>query len=157
MNRVFLVGFVLWQLFFSNLYAQNANAILGRWIDEKEETIIEISKETDENLYTGKIVWLRDSLDSFNQELRDVLNDNVELRSRKVLGTYMLEDFVWDGTDSWRRGHIYYYHTGNDYNGKIHLSEEGDLRLKGYFSVLFFLGRTQTWKRVADVKSQTRR
>ena len=154
MKRVLLIGFALCQLLCVNLYAQNADVILGKWMDENQETIIEIYKLADKNIYNGRVVWVRDSLRSFGEGLRDVLNDDTELRSRKVLGTNMLEGFVYDGTDTWRKGEIYYYQSGNDYNGKIYLDEEGNLRLKGYYSILFFLGRTKTWKRVSNLKPQ---
>lgn len=156
MNKIFFVGISLLMLATGKLCAQNGDAIVGRWMDEAEKTIVEITKDTEQNVYNGTIVWLRDSLDAFGQELRDVRNNNVELRSRKVVGTKMLESFVWDGTDSWKKGRIYYYHSGSGYNGKIHINEAGHLRLKGYFSILFFLGKTQTWKRVpyTEIDSQ---
>jgi uncharacterized protein (DUF2147 family) len=157
MNRVLIILFVLCQLICFNLHAQNADAILGKWMDENQETIIEIYKPANQNFYNGRVVWVKDSLGSFGDGLRDVLNDNTELRSRKVSGTNMLVGFVWDGTDMWRKGEIYYYQTGNDYNGKIYLNEEGQLRLKGYYSVLFFLGRTKTWNRVSNLKPRIER
>ena len=128
--------------------AQNKDDILGYWLDEKQETVVRIYE--DNGLYFARIEWLQDSLDVFGNPRRDVLNDDAELRSRLVLGTDMLIGFQWDGEDSWRKGEIYYYQTGNDYNGKISLGEEGKLKLKGYFSILFFLGRTKTWQRLDD-------
>jgi uncharacterized protein (DUF2147 family) len=157
MKRVLTIVFALWQLLCLSLHAQNADAILGKWMDENQETIIEIYKPANQNFYNGRVVWVKDSLGSFGEGLRDVLNDNTELRSRKVLGTNMLEGFVWDDTDTWRKGEIYYYQTGNDYNGKIYLNEEGQLKLKGYYSVLFFLGRTKTWNRVSNLKPRIER
>jgi len=152
MIRIGIIGLVLTLLFGTELVAQNGNAILGRWMDEDKETIIEIYEKND--TYHGRIVWLKDSLDMFGERLRDALNADTKLRPRKVLGTNMLENFVWDGADTWRKGEIYYYHSGNEYNGKISISEIGELKLKGYYSILFFLGRTQTWTRQG--KSATR-
>lgn len=126
---------------------QSKDDILGYWLDEKQETVVRIYE--DNGMYFGKIVWLKDSLDVFGQSRRDILNDEPEMRSRAVLGTDMLIGFKWDGEDTWRKGEIYYYQTGNDYNGKIYL-DEGKLKLKGYFSVLFFLGRTKTWERLTN-------
>jgi uncharacterized protein (DUF2147 family) len=120
------------------------NQILGYWIDENRETIIEIYERN--NTYNGRIVWIANEVDGLGNERRDVYNPNPELRSRKVLGIDMLTGFAWDGTDTWRKGDIYYYRTGNDYNGKITL-EDGQLHLKGYYSILFFLGRTKVWSR----------
>ncbi|MBP9152876.1 MAG: DUF2147 domain-containing protein [Flavobacteriales bacterium] len=145
MCKKWIIGLILGLLSCTNLLAQNSDAILGRWMNEKKETIIEIYEEND--IYHGRVVWLKDSLDVFGDKLRDVLNSNTKLRSRKVLGTKMLDGFVWDGTDSWRKGQIYFYHSGNEYNGKIMVSPQGELKLKGYYSFLFFLGKTQTWTR----------
>lgn len=129
--------------------AQSKDAILGFWLDEKQETVVRIYE--DNGLYFGKIEWIKDSLDLFGSNRRDVLNHDPQLRSRTVVGTDMLVGFEWDGEDAWRKGEIYYYQTGNDYNGKIYLSEEGELKLKGYFSILFFLGRTKTWQRLENL------
>lgn len=155
MKKVLIIGLVFWQLFCFALKAQNADAILGKWMDENEETIIDIYQDG-ESFY-GKIVWVKDSLDVFGSPIRDVLNDNTKLRSRKVLGTNTLKGFVWDGTDTWRKGEIYYYQTGNRYNGKITLSQEGTLKLKGYYSFLFFLGRTKTWTRMEGTSFQMKK
>lgn len=145
MNRNWIIWSVLLLVFSANVVAQNADDILGKWIDEDREMIIEIVEQND--MYHGRVVWLRDSLDVFGDKLRDVLNENTDLRSRKVLGTRMLNGFVWDGDGTWRKGRIYYYQSGTEYNGKITLSETGELKLKGYYSFLFFLGKTKTWTR----------
>ncbi|MCF8277509.1 MAG: DUF2147 domain-containing protein [Flavobacteriales bacterium] len=151
MVRIAIVGLVLLHACSFGLLAQNPDAILGKWMDEEHETIIEIYKKN--SMFYGRIVWLKDSLDpTFGGKLRDVLNDDVKLRSRKVLGIDMLEGFVWDGVDAWRKGRIYYYQTGNDYNGKIYM-EDGELKLKGYYSILFFLGRTKIWSPLSNASS----
>ena len=41
------------------IYAQNSDAILGKWINEKEDRVIEVYKNND--LYYGKVIWLEDS------------------------------------------------------------------------------------------------
>lgn len=149
MNRIVIIGTLLLQLLVLPAVAQDKDDILGYWLDEKEETVVRIYEDND--LYFGKIVWLKDSLDVFGKPRRDVLNDEPEMRARTVLGADMLIGFKWDDEDTWRKGEIYYYQTGNDYNGKIYL-EDGKLKLKGYYSLLFFLGRTKTWTRVKHPK-----
>lgn len=155
MNRILIVGLALFQMLCTNAVGQDADAILGKWLDEEQETIIEIYKEND--TYNGRIVWLMDSLDVFGGDLRDVLNDDTQLRSRKVIGTNMLQGFVWDEAGTWRKGGIYYYHSGNRYNGKIYMSEDGKLKLKGYYSFLFFLGKTKTWTRFENNNAASRK
>jgi len=123
--------------------------ILGYWMDQDKARIIEIYQAN--NRFHGRIVWLKDSLDVFGQPLRDVMNNNPKLRSRKVIGLNMLTNYRWDD-DVWRKGDIYNYRSGNDYSGKIRINENGDLRLKGYYSLLWFLGRTKTWERPNNFK-----
>ena len=125
------------------------NEILGHWLNEEKDAIIEISN--DGGIFNGRIVWLEDSLDQFKQPMRDVLNDKSSLRSRTVKGVNMLTGFVYNDGD-WKGGEIYNFESGNDYNGKITLDEAGHLRLKGYYSILFFLGRTKTWTRPAQLE-----
>lgn len=132
----------------STVFAQDQ--ILGYWMDENQERILEIYEANDR--YHGRIVWLKDSLDIFGQPLRDVMNNDPKMRSRKVIGLNMLTDYRWDD-DVWRKGDIYNYRSGNDYSGKIRINEEGDLRLKGYYSLLWFLGRTKTWTRPSNPKT----
>lgn len=148
MRKILVIGITCLLWCSLQLSAQNKDAILGYWLDEKQETVVRVYE--DNGLFFGKIEWIKDSLDVFGNPTRDVLNDEPDLRSRTVLGTDMLIGFEWDGEDTWRKGEIYYYQTGNDYNGKISLSEDGDLKLKGYFSILFFLGKTKTWKRLEN-------
>jgi uncharacterized protein (DUF2147 family) len=150
MRRGLIIGIVFVLISVLQVSAQKKDDILGYWLDEKQETVVRIYE--DNGLYFGKIEWVKDSLDVFGNIRRDVLNDEPELRSRTVLGADMLIGFEWDGEGAWRKGEIYYYQTGNDYNGKIYL-DEGKLKLKGYFSILFFLGRTKTWERLDNPKA----
>ena len=131
---------------FTVFQASAQNEILGFWMNEDKDAIIEIYENN--RIFNGRIVWLKDSLDSFGQPVRDVFNDRSSLRSRKVMGTDMLMGFIYTD-EAWRKGEIYNYKSGNDYNGKITLDDDGNLRLKGYYSILFFLGRTKTWTRPA--------
>lgn len=147
MGRIQVIVITLLQLWVFVVTAQNKDDILGFWLDEQKETVVHIYE--DNGLYFGRVEWLKDSLDMFGNPRRDVLNDDPDLRSRTVLGADMLIGFEWDGEGAWRKGEIYYYQTGNGYNGKIYL-EDGYLRLKGYYSILFFLGRTKTWERLEN-------
>lgn len=137
LTAIFLFAVAMFQ-------ASAQNEILGFWMNEDKDAIIEIYEEN--RIFNGRIVWLKDSLDNFGQPVRDVFNDRSSLRSRKVMGTDMLSGFIYED-DAWRKGEIYNYNSGNDYNGKITLDDDGNLKLKGYYSILFFLGRTKTWTR----------
>lgn len=125
--------------------AQNPDAVIGRWKDEYNSKIVEIYKK--DNYYFGKIVWLKDSLNIDGSRRRDIYNENEAKRTRLLLGTDVLMYFRWDKNDNeWDDGKIYSEFSGNTYNAKMWISD-GALRVKGYYSFLFFLGRTRTWTR----------
>ena len=122
--------------------------IEGYWMNDAGDAIVKIYNNEDGTL-SGDIVWLLDSLDTYEQPLRDVMNHKPEKRSRLVQGLTVLYDFEWSN-DAWRYGTFYNYKTGNDYEIKISLDKDGNLRLTGYYGILFFLGKTKIWTPVAD-------
>lgn len=133
-------------LFIGKNFAQNADAILGNWLSEKEDKIVNIYKAND--LYYGKVIWVKDSEAGKGKNRLDINNPNASLKTRSVIGiNYLLSFSYFSDRNVWKEGKIYNYDTGNNYTGKIHLSEKGDLELTGYFGILWFLGRTQIWTR----------
>lgn len=125
----------------------DSSSIKGYWMNESGEFIVNIYQE--DSTFKGKIVWLADSLDKFGQPLRDVMNKEPEMRSRLVRGMNVLEGFELDD-GIWKHGRVYDYKSGNDYNARMKLDDEGNLRLTGYYGILFFLGKTKVWKRVSS-------
>lgn len=121
--------------------------VFGLWLTEAGESVVEVYKAND-GTASGRVVWLREPKDANGEELRDVMNGTPSKRSRKVLGMEVLRGYRIDG-DIWRGGTIYNWRNGNSYNSKMYL-EEGRLHVKGYYSLLFFLGRTKEWTRVTD-------
>lgn len=122
--------------------------IIGYWLNDSGDAIIKIYANEDGTV-SGDIVWLLDSLDIYGQPLRDVMNHKPQQRSRVVCGLTVLHNFKWS-SDAWRYGTFYNFKTGNDYQIKMSLDENGNLRLTGYYGILFFLGKTKIWKPVAD-------
>jgi len=121
--------------------------VFGLWLTEAGESVVEVYRASD-GTASGRVVWLRDPKDANGEELRDVMNGTPGKRSRKVLGMEVLRGYRLDD-DTWRGGSIYNWRNGNSYNSKMYL-ESGRLRVKGYYSLLFFLGRTKEWTRVTD-------
>lgn len=122
--------------------------VVGLWLTEAGESLVEVFKASD-GTYGGRVVWLREPKDSNGEDLRDVMNGTPRLRSRKVLGIDVLRGYRHDD-GIWRSGTIYNWRSGNSYNSKMYL-EDGRLHVKGYYSLLFFLGRTKVWTRVTDL------
>lgn len=128
-------------------FAQNSDAILGNWMSEHKDKTITIYKSND--LYYGKVTWVKDSEEGKGKERLDIKNPNANLKTRNVVGiNYLLSFAYYSDRDVWKQGTIYNYETGNSYSGKIHLSENDELELTGYFGILWFLGRTQIWTRI---------
>jgi uncharacterized protein (DUF2147 family) len=121
--------------------------VMGLWLTEQGESVVEVYRAAD-GTCGGRVVWLKEQRDANGEELRDVMNGNPCLRSRRVLGLEVLRGYRNDG-DTWRSGTIYNWRNGNSYNSKMYL-EDGRLHVKGYYSLLFFLGRTKVWTRVTD-------
>lgn len=127
--------------------SQSTN-ISGYWLTDTGDFIVRIYQKEDATL-AGDIVWVQDSLDNYGEPLRDVMNDEPQERSRLINGLTILYDFKWS-SDAWRYGTYYNYKTGNDYGIKMTLDDEGNLRLTGYYGILFFLGKTRVWTPVID-------
>jgi len=136
-------------LFFqtSLVFSQNADKILGKWKNEKGDHIIEIYKNND--LYYGKIVWLKDSEKGRGDQRVDLKNPNTALENRKIIGIdYLLSFAYFTDRKVWKNGRIYNYETGNTYDGKITINSKGEIELTGYYGILWFLGRTKIYKKV---------
>jgi len=128
---------------------QNADAILGKWINEKQTRTIEIYKNND--LYYGRVLSLKDSEKGVGSKRLDIKNPNSSLNNRKIIGIDFLMSFSYfTDRDVWKEGHIYNYETGNTYSGKLSINKDGSMDLTGYYGILWFLGRTQTLTRVTE-------
>ena len=123
-------------------FAQNKDAILGKWINSTGEAHVEIFKKGAK--YNGKIVWLKTQKDEKGIVKTDLKNPDASLRSRPILGMEMLRDFVYED-GKWTDGKIYDPKSGKTYSSTMKL--HGDkLELRGYIGVSLF-GRTTVWER----------
>lgn len=140
-NFIFLLAFA----FVANVSAakaqtsNKADAILGEWLNEKQDARFLIYKSN--NQYFGKIVW------GTGSETKDVKNPDTKLRSRELVGLTILNNFVFDGKKTWEDGSIYDPKNGKTYDCKLTLTDKNKLDVRGYVGVSLF-GRTETWTRV---------
>jgi uncharacterized protein (DUF2147 family) len=125
-------------------FAQNADAILGKWVNSTGEAHIEIFKRNAK--YSGKIVWLKAPKDEKGNTKMDFQNPNLNLRSKPILGLQILNDFVFD-EDKWTDGKIYDPKSGKTYSCNITMKSNGDLNLRGYIGISI-IGRSEVWKKV---------
>jgi uncharacterized protein (DUF2147 family) len=141
--------FIAGSVFF--LFSDNKpgrDEIYGFWINESKNIIVQMYDDQ-KGITRGKIVWLRDSLDNYGGERRDIMNSNVKLRSRKLVGIDIFYGYKYDASDhEWEGGTIYNFDNGTEYHGKMWIDENGQLRVRGYWWIFFFLSKTKTWTRI---------
>ena len=130
--------------------------VQGYWLSEEGTAQIELAPcEPGSDTICGEIVWLEDPLDDDGEPLRDVNNDDPELRDREIVGLEMVWDMEPDsGRESrWSGGRIYDPESGNTYRARMDLGEDGEtLDLRGYVGLPAF-GRTSTWTREPERRS----
>lgn len=125
-------------------FAQNKDAILGKWVNSTGEAHVDITKKGEK--YFGKIVWLKEPKDEKGVTKTDVKNPDAALQSRPILGLEILNNFVYaDG--KWTDGKIYDPKSGKTYSCNMTMKGNDVLNMRGYVGISL-LGRSETWKRV---------
>ncbi|MBD1394622.1 DUF2147 domain-containing protein [Mucilaginibacter glaciei] len=123
--------------------AQNADAILGKWLSPTSEGQIQIYKKGSK--FFGKLVWMKVPDEDGKPKL-DKFNPDPTLRSRPKLNLEILKDFVYDGDNVYEGGTIYDPQSGKTYSCKMTL--KGDiLKVRGYMGISL-LGRTENFSRI---------
>jgi uncharacterized protein (DUF2147 family) len=122
--------------FTNNSFAQQQ--ILGKWLSEDGEGITEIYQQ--DNLFYGKITWLKKPNDEKGKPFTDTENPDKSKRTRPLLGLVILKGFVYKNNE-WNNGTIYDPNNGNTYNCTIWL-DTSKLKVRGYWGIFY---ETQTW------------
>ena len=134
------------------LQESEAEAILGLWLTEEGKARVEVRREGD--AYHGRIDWLKEPTYAADddpegmggQPIVDRLNHDGKLRSRPVLGLEILSRFRYAGEREWKQGRLYDPERGKSYKGRLKLTMQGTLKLRGYIGIPAF-GRTSEWTR----------
>jgi uncharacterized protein (DUF2147 family) len=147
MKKIILLALLI--ILFTNYFSQtvNADAVVGTWLTATGKGKVQIYKQG--KVYNGKIVWLKESLNTEGKPKLDKNNPDDSKKTAPLLGLNLLNGFVFD-EDQWEDGTIYDPENGKIYNCKIKF-RDGKLDLRGYIGISL-IGRTQTWFKVADVK-----
>ena len=124
----------------AQLHADNdpQSAILGNWLTEPKDGIIEISRNGD--LYQGRIIG-----GSEHGKL-DSNNPDPAKRGQALRGQVIMHDLKYDGDSEWSGGTIYDPKSGSTYKCKLELRSDGTLKVRGYIG-FSLLGKTQIWTR----------
>jgi len=137
-SRVAL-SLVLWVAGPAALVAQQANPILGRWLTQPGDGIIEITRTAD-NTYQGTII-------GGNAPRRlDEHNPKPGRRQQLLLGQVILKNMHEDSDGALAGGTIYEPDTGRTYKCHIETLDHDRLKVRGFIGVSL-LGRSQVWTR----------
>jgi len=138
LSMAMLLFFVL------SVSAQNADAIIGKWLNPSGEGQVEIYKKG--NKFFGKLAWIKFPNDASGKPKTDAKNPEETLRSRPELGLELLKDFTFNGENVYEGGTIYDPKSGKTYSCKMTIDGK-KLKIRGYVGISLF-GRTEEWTRV---------
>jgi len=145
MNRFSAFIALLVMFFAVNAFGEESDAVLGIWYNEEKTSGIEIFRCTD--TYCGRIVWLKNPLNTEGKEKVDSKNPDESLKARKLMGLQILSGFRYSGDGTWEAGKIYDPKNGKTYSCKMRLEGE-NLKIRGFIGISLF-GRTTVWSRKA--------
>jgi uncharacterized protein (DUF2147 family) len=116
-----------------------AAQILGNWLTEPLDGIIEISVASDGS-YQGKIVG------GNAPERLDQHNPDPARQSLTLLGQIIVRGMKYDGGGEWSGGTIYDPDSGRTYKCRLAWLDRDRLQVRGFIGFAL-LGRSQVWTR----------
>lgn len=126
-------------------FAQNkGDAVLGEWLSARKNGQILIYRQSGK--YFGKITG------GSGGPTKDEKNPDPALRNRNLVGLVILNDFFYDGDNTYKDGTIYDPREGKTYACKMTL-EADRLTIRGYVGLSLF-GRSEVWSRINGPKNQ---
>ena len=147
-TKFLFVTFLLAVFLSPDLFAQEADNVLGYWLTQEGDSQVKIFKAKDGKYY-GNIKWLDEPNEEDGTAKVDDDNPNPELQNRPILGLQLLKYFVYDEKDKeWVDGKIYDPKEGKTYKCFMWF-EDGDtkiLHVKGFIGFAL-LGREVEWTR----------
>ncbi len=136
-----LVALTVSMLFSGKIFAQSADDIIGTWMVGEKDAKVEIYKDKSRGKYCGKVIWTK-------TDRVDEHNPNPELRSRKVAGIIIFDNFYFEEKSKEYNGNLYNSRNGKTYTGYMKMQKDGTLFMKGYIMGMKWLGKSDTWTRV---------
>ncbi len=119
----------------------------GIWYDDTGKGAVQIF-ECGTHL-CGRIVWLKDPLNTKGQPLTDGYNPNPQLRNRPICGLQVLGGLARQPDGTWDEGWVYDPKVGKSYDAAIQLAGRNKLVLTGYKG-LRLLSKSFTWTKAPD-------
>ncbi len=121
-------------------YGQEASDIIGIWQPSEGTSYIKIFKQKGQDVYFGKIVWLKSPNDENG-------NPRVDENGKALMNMVNLRDFVFK-KGIWTDGTIYDPKTGNTYYCTIEMKDKDKLDVRGSIDPMGIVGRTDVWVRM---------
>jgi len=122
--------------------SSEADEIIGRWVTQKNEGLIEITES--DGRFSGVVLG---SVNSNSKVISvDVNNPDPTKQDRNVIGMVTMGGYRFKGGE-YIEGWIYDPNNGKTYKSTMRLTEEGKLEVRGYVGIKIF-GRTETWQRI---------
>lgn len=143
-SRFFVMLLAMAMILPSSAIAASANDVVGIWLTQGGKSKVQISKAGGQ--YIGKIIWLKEPKRNGKDKM-DAKNPNKNLRSRKIVGSRILQGFKFKG-NAWSGGTIYNPEDGKTYSAEMKMPNKNKINLRGYVMGIKALGKTQTWTRV---------
>lgn len=143
--------FYLWTigaLFSSFVYGETErikSQIEGVWLESNKQKMAVWIEQCEQEL-CGYIYWLKSPYDDDGLPKLDSKNPDSTLQNRSQCGLKILSGFSSRSKTSWSGGQVYNPKDGKTFNGSIRLTDEGDLKVRGYVGISLF-GKTLTWQR----------
>jgi len=136
MSRWVILALCAWPL--AALADASDPVLIGRWLTEPRDGIIEITRTADGG-YQGQII-------GGNAPTRvDARNPDPAKRQLLLRGQLILLGMHADG-DAWSGGTIYDPDSGHTYKCRIEAIDRDHLKVRGFIG-FSLLGRSQTWSR----------
>ncbi|MCE7039348.1 DUF2147 domain-containing protein [Dyadobacter sp. CY312] len=128
------------------IFAQNneADQILGEWLNEEKDEKIEIYKTG--NSYFGKVTWAANLLEADGQtSKKDGKNPDEKHKGRNLIDATILNNFAFTN-GLWDRGTLYDSKSGKTYSCIIKMKNK-KLEIRSYVGVSLF-GKSTYWERL---------
>lgn len=118
----------------------------GVWLTGSGKSHVKLAPcANDKKKLCGEIVWLRSPKGKDGKPRRDAKNDDKSLRKRPIMGLRVLWDLEYEGKGEWEDGEIYNPEDGESYDAELEEVDANTLKVSG---CVWFICKTQTWKRV---------
>ena len=137
MRHLFLT--ILFLNFSTMLFLQSkSDDIIGTWYSPAKQGDVQIFKSGES--YSGKLVYLKHSVDKNGKPVLDVNNPDKEKRKMPLVGILLLRDITYDAKKNSWKGKLYDYDgkKGNTYSSYLTITKNGNLNIKGFWGLSFF-------------------